>query len=157
MNHKLNKTTMSGREGLSCENFFFSLEEIGSIQSVEFESLGQHLIVDFYNCKSIPSTAESLEQVMLATAREIKSTVVTSSFHEFSPHGLSGVVVIAESHLAAHTWPEHGTVCVDLFTCSSEMESTAGLAFLFESLGAQKMTLASCPRGNIMTEFTAKE
>ena len=151
MNRKPNKIAMVAADVRSGERRYATTDEIRSIEPADFHGLGQHLIIDFYDCQAIPTTAKSIEQMMLATAHEIKATVVTSSFHEFSPHGLSGVVVIAESHLAAHTWPEHNVVCVDLFTCSGDMKSTTGLAFLFESLNAGSMTLASVSRGNIPT------
>ena len=146
MNRKPN-SALAGQAACSENRRYLTLEEVRSISPFGFNSLGQHLIVDFDDCQSIPTTAEALEQIMLATAQAINATVVTSSFHEFSPHGLSGVVVIAESHLAAHTWPEHNAVCVDLFTCSKEMDSTAGLALLFESLKAGSMSLACISRG----------
>ena len=149
MNRKPN-SALAGQATCTENRRYLTLEEVRTIEPLDFDSLGQHLIVDFDDCQYIPTTAEALEQMMLATARAIDATVVTSSFHEFSPHGLSGVVVIAESHLAAHTWPEHSAVCVDLFTCSSEMNSTAGLALLFESLNAGSMSLASISRGKII-------
>lgn len=124
-----------------------TVEEFVSANSPAFRGLGQHLIVDFHDCKKIPGTADELKQMMLETARVIKATVVTSSFHAFSPIGLSGVVVIAESHLAVHTWPEHKVVCIDLFTCSGKMNSNEGVAFLFESLQASSMTVKTMARG----------
>jgi S-adenosylmethionine decarboxylase proenzyme len=129
------------------EPAFRSIEEVLSIELNEFNGLGQHLLVDFSGCRSISKKADELEEVMLATARAIKATIVTSSFHEFNPQGLSGVVVIAESHLAVHTWPEHGAVCVDLFTCSSDMDAVAGLALMFETFDASTMQIQTVSRG----------
>ena len=126
---------------------FRTVAEFTATDPPAFRGLGQHLIVDFHDCKMVPQTASELEQMMLETARIIEATVVTSSFHAFSPIGLSGVVVIAESHLAAHTWPEHGIVCIDLFTCSDQMKSSDGLAFLFESLQAASMSVKTVARG----------
>ena len=126
---------------------FLSLEEVQRIEPAEFEGLGQHLLIDFFDCAAIPTTAAELEQAMLETAVRINATVVTSSFHEFNPQGLSGVVVIAESHLAAHTWPEHNAICVDLFTCSQGMDSVAGLVFLFQEFGAGSMSTNTVCRG----------
>ena len=126
---------------------FQTVEEFASTDSPTFSGLGQHLIVDFHDCKQIPQSASELEKVMLETASVIEATVVTSSFHAFSPIGLSGVVVIAESHLAAHTWPEHEIVCIDLFTCSGKMKSNEGVAFLFESLKASSMSIRTVARG----------
>ena len=126
---------------------FQTVAEFVATDPPAFRGLGQHLLVDFLDCKMIPQTADELEQLMLETARLVNATVVTSSFHAFNPIGLSGVVVIAESHLAAHTWPEHKIVCIDLFTCSDKMKSSDGLAFLFDSLQAASMSVKTVARG----------
>lgn len=131
--------------------------EIRAIEPAEFTGLGQHLLIDFHDCRSIASSTDELEQIMLESARRIKATVVSSSFHQFNPHGLSGVVVIAESHLAVHTWPEHQAVCVDLFTCSDQMDSMAGMAFLFESFAAGEMTIQTVPRGPVKNNQVLNE
>ncbi len=128
----------------------------GELDRIEFETiadsdqqgrLGSHYLADFYGCAAMPTTAPELQEMMLEAANLIGATVVTSSFHEFSPHGLSGVVVIAESHLAIHTWPENGVACIDLFTCSSDMDPRPGLKMLFQKFGAVSMNLTHCIRG----------
>ncbi len=82
------------------------------------KSLGRHLLVEFYNCDSdILDDVTIIEEHMRTAARKANSTVVNSTFHRFSPYGVSGVVVIAESHLSIHTWPEYKYAAVDLFTC----------------------------------------
>jgi len=55
---------------------------------------------------------------MLAAAKESGATILGESFHQFSPQGVSGVIIIAESHLTVHTWPEHGYAGADIFTCA---------------------------------------
>lgn len=82
--------------------------------------LGQHLIVELYGCNaSTLSDVGKVESIMVAAAKAAKATIVDTVFHLFKPHGVSGVVVIAESHLAVHTWPEHKYVSIDLFTCGT--------------------------------------
>ncbi len=109
--------------------------------------LGMHVLADFGGCQNVPDSADVLEQIMVKAANLCKATVVNTTFHEFNPIGLSGVVVIAESHLAVHTWPEHGAICIDLFTCSHEMNPTRALEFLFENFGARTMELERVTRG----------
>jgi len=109
--------------------------------------LGMHVLADFGGCQKVPDSADELEKIMVEAANLCKATVVNTTFHEFNPIGLSGVVVIAESHLAVHTWPEHGAVCIDLFTCSHEMDPTRALEFLFGTFGAQTMELERVTRG----------
>ena len=58
-----------------------------------------------------------IRNALLEAAEKTGATIVGQSFHQFSPQGVTGVVSIAESHLAIHTWPEFGYAAVDIFTC----------------------------------------
>lgn len=85
------------------------------------KALGQHLILELYGCApDALSSVACVQDAMQRAARAAKATIVDSVFHHFKPHGVSGVVVIAESHFAIHTWPEHGFASVDLFTCGAK-------------------------------------
>ncbi len=82
------------------------------------EGLGSHLIAELFNCDEFYiSDCKKVENVILAAAELAGTTVIKHFFHEFSPHGVSGVVIIAESHFTIHTWPEHGYAAIDIFTC----------------------------------------
>jgi spermidine synthase len=83
-------------------------------------SLGRHVLVEFFGCSSeILNDVPLIESSMVTAAKEAGATVINSVFHHFSPFGVSGVVVIQESHLAIHTWPEYRYAAVDLFTCGN--------------------------------------
>ncbi len=84
---------------------------------------------------------------MLAAAEASGATVVTHNFHHFSPLGISGVVIISESHLAIHTWPEHRFAAVDFFTCVNRVVPERALDSLRTALGAQHMETAHLERG----------
>ena len=84
---------------------------------------------------------------MEEAATRIGATIIASTFHEFQPQGLSGVVVIGESHLAVHTWPEYDSVCVDLFTCSPSMDAGPGIEFLKSAFQAERVVSRILPRG----------
>lgn len=73
---------------------------------------------------------------MVRAAEESGATVVDTHFHEFAPQGISGVVVIKESHFAIHTWPEHGFAAVDVFTCGRSVDVERAIAILKEGFGA---------------------
>ncbi len=82
------------------------------------QALGRQILVEFYDCdKDILIDQEAIRTALIEACVIGKATVVTDTFHSFSPHGVSGVVVIAESHVAIHTWPEYGYAAVDIFTC----------------------------------------
>jgi S-adenosylmethionine decarboxylase proenzyme len=80
------------------------------------------------------------------------ASIVQSVFHLFNPHGISGVVVIAESHLAIHTWPEYGYSAVDIFTCGEEVDPWRAYRYLKENLGAGSSSSVEMSRGEIDSE-----
>lgn len=75
------------------------------------------------------------------------ATVVQKNFHHFSPYGVSGVVVIAESHFAIHTWPEYGYAAVDLFTCGSSCDPKVAYDYLQDKLGSGSAFYSELKRG----------
>lgn len=81
-------------------------------------SLGSHLLIELFDCDGAALEQEaSVGTAMREAAVESNATVVAESFHEFKPWGVSGAVIIQESHYTIHTWPEHGYAAIDLFYC----------------------------------------
>ena len=119
-------------------------------QPTNDQVLGWHWLVDFYQCSELPTEASVLEAILITAAELAGATVVQSCFHQFSPHGLSGVVVIAESHLAAHTWPEHQAMCIDLFSCSQKINVQVAIDFISEKIGPGKVDRRSITRGDLL-------
>lgn len=79
---------------------------------------GRHILLELSDCpRELLDSTGRLEEILRRCAERGGATVVSSNFHHFSPQGVSGVVVIAESHVTVHTWPEHGYAAVDVFTC----------------------------------------
>ena len=114
-------------------------------------ALGHHLLAEFTGCD--PASLTDLEGVttaMLHAAEASGATIVTHSFHHFSPHGVSGAVIIAESHLAIHTWPEHSFAAVDFFSCGA-VDMDRGLALLKAAFGATGETRLLLERGPLRT------
>jgi len=110
--------------------------------------LGRHLLVDFYDCDSaILDDVERIEARLVESALVASSTVINSIFHHYSPYGVSGVVVIAESDITIHTWPEYGYAAVDVFTCGEEIDPWKAYEFLRDSFGAQRFEAREVTRG----------
>ncbi|WP_243288177.1 adenosylmethionine decarboxylase [Geothrix terrae] len=111
-------------------------------------ALGRHLLVEYTGCDAaVLADLERITTAMLDAARASGATIVTHSFHHFSPHGVSGAVIIAESHLAIHTWPEHRFAAVDFFSCGP-VDMGRGLAVLhaaFKATGETRMALERGP------------
>ncbi len=104
--------------------------------------LGRHLIVEVFDADpSLLNDAHALEQLLLHAARAAHATVVESVFHRFSPYGVSGVVMIAESHLTIHTWPEYGYAAIDIFTCGPKMDLDAAVEVIRQGLGGRTLQI----------------
>ena len=88
-----------------------------------------------------------IEKHMKQAALEANATIVQSIFHLFNPWGVSGAVVISESHLTIHTWPEYGYAAVDLFTCGDEVNPWDAFNYLSEKLQAGRVETTEVPRG----------
>ena len=88
---------------------------------------------------------------MVSAAVAAKATVVAKAFHRFSPHGVSGVLVIEESHLSIHTWPEVGYAAVDFYTCGDCLPEKAHQSLL-DSLKARHAELMVVARGQLCSQ-----
>jgi S-adenosylmethionine decarboxylase len=117
-------------------------------KAVSISNLGRHILAEFYNCNSnVLNNAELIETAMEEAAVECGATVVEKRFHMFSPYGVSGVVIISESHLAIHTWPEYGYAAVDLFTCGDSCDPLVAYEYLKEKLNAGSAIYTELQRG----------
>ncbi len=130
----------------------FALPNEDEILPVAMRGLGSHWLVDFYECQRLPNDRQALEAMLVIAAEKAGATVVQSCFHQFSPYGLSGVVVIAESHLAGHTWPEHRAMCIDFFSCSSKIDATIAIAFIASQVQAARTDQRNIVRGSLLEE-----
>jgi S-adenosylmethionine decarboxylase len=98
---------------------------------------GIHLLGEWYGCTAdLPEMthADALRAVCLRLSNASGMTIVGDSFHQFAPAGVTGTVLLAESHLAIHTWPEHGFVTVDVYVCNYTTDNTAKAERLFRSM-----------------------
>lgn len=110
--------------------------------------LGVQIIADLYDCdRDRIDDAELVCEAMLEAARRARATIMAHNFHRFSPQGVSGVVIIAESHLAIHTWPEHNFAAIDLFTCGDVAHAQECFAYLKEVFRSGRLTTTTIERG----------
>jgi S-adenosylmethionine decarboxylase len=111
-------------------------------------ALGRHLLIDLQDCnKEALNDLGFLRDTVVSAAIDCGAVVLGESFHRFSPQGVSGVVVIAESHLSIHTWPEYGYAAVDIFTCGTTVNPEKAAEVLIEKLGAENPSLMEIQRG----------
>ena len=115
-------------------------------------ALGRHLLVELHDCnKEALNDLGLLRDVMVKAAIDCGAVVLGESFHRFSPQGVSGVVIIAESHLSIHTWPEYGYAAVDIFTCGTFVNPEKAAQVLIEKLGSRNHSVMEIPRGVLVT------
>jgi len=115
-------------------------------------ALGKHLLLELKDCdKEVLNDLSFLRGILLAAAGEAGATVLGESFHQFNPQGVSGVVIIAESHLFIHTWPEYGYAAVDIFTCGDSVQPERAVEILIRKLGAKNHSILEMSRGILDT------
>ncbi len=111
------------------------------------KTLGRHLIAELYDCdRARIDDVAVVERCLRAAAERVGATVVAGAFHRYAPQGVSGTLLIAESHLSIHTWPEHGYVAADIFTCGG-LDPRPGFVLLAEGLGARAHRVQELVRG----------
>jgi S-adenosylmethionine decarboxylase len=123
-------------------------------------ALGRHVLIEFYGCPSeLIENNALIEQHMCGAANYSGATIVESVFHHFNPYGVSGAVIIKESHLTIHTWPEYGFVSVDVYTCGDSVNPWKAADYLSEKLQAKKTESIEVPRGTIdkIRQFAKQE
>lgn len=112
------------------------------------KKLGRHLIAEYAECsRSKLADTGFIEESMKEAVRKSGATIVRSVFHRYSPQGVSGVVVIAESHMSIHTWPEYGYAAVDFFTCGPVVDPYKAHKYLGVRLESSTGTLTELARG----------
>jgi S-adenosylmethionine decarboxylase len=116
-------------------------------------ALGKHLMLELKDCdREVLNDLSFLQSILSAAASEAGATVLGNSFHQFEPQGVSGVVIIAESHLFIHTWPECGYAAVDIFTCGDSVKPGKAAKILVEKLGAKNHSILEIQRGILDTD-----
>ena len=116
-------------------------------------ALGKHLLLELKDCdREVLNDLGFLKSILLAAASESGATILGESFHQFNPHGVSGVVIIAESHLFIHTWPECGYAAVDIFTCGNSVQPEKAAQKIIRELGAKNHSILEIQRGILNAE-----
>lgn len=111
-------------------------------------ALGTHLLLELKDCNSkILSDLNKVQEILVSAAQQAKATIVEVSFHKFSPFGISGMVVIAESHLSIHTWPEYDFAAVDIFTCGELLKPEVAASFIIEEFHSKNPSMVEIKRG----------
>lgn len=112
------------------------------------KALGKHIVCELSGCD--PETlanVDGIHAMMVAAARAAKATVMESAFHRFDPQGVSGTVILAESHLSIHTWPEKGYAAMDFYTCGDHTDPWLACEHAAAVLNAKSILTTEFKRG----------
>ena len=112
--------------------------------------LGTHIVAEFFQSDfDALNDNKKLEKAMEQAATEAGATILSSHSHFFEPHGVSAVVIIQESNLCIHTWPEFGYAAADFFTCGDTVNPWKSFEYLKEFLKCKKVNTMEIMRGNV--------
>jgi S-adenosylmethionine decarboxylase len=112
------------------------------------KALGRHFLLELKDCnRDLLNDLDALKRLLREAAIECGAEILSDSFHHFTPQGVSGVVIIAESHLCIHTWPEHGYAAVDIFTCGTRVKPEIATQYLIDKLGSKNQVIIEMQRG----------
>ena len=109
--------------------------------------VGMHVLGDFWGSRACPGTVAELTSLMAEAATLAGATVLQTMSHVFEPQGLTVVLLLAESHMSLHTWPERDLVAVDIFTCGESMDPQRAIDRLGAALAPTRVVVKTLPRG----------
>ncbi|MCL4342501.1 MAG: adenosylmethionine decarboxylase [Candidatus Thermoplasmatota archaeon] len=116
-------------------------------------TVGVQIIADLYGIdEDLISESGKLYDIIEAAVKVGKLTKISSDYYQFQPRGVSGIVLLAESHLSFHTWPEHGLVTLDIYTCGDPENADAAFNYIVSVLAPTSVEYKKLSRGNLITE-----
>lgn len=111
------------------------------------ETIGFHYVVEAAGCdEEILQSADRIREIFLKAAKIGNMEVKASYFFKFSPTGVSGMVIVAESHISIHTWPELGYAALDVYTCG-DSDPEKAVDYILERIGARHAHVSEVRRG----------
>ena len=103
------------------------------------DMLGKHCILELYQCDLFRLNDEAFIRTIINSAARISgATLLNLITHKFEPQGITGLALLAESHISIHTWPEHGYAAVDVFTCGEHTSPEIACEVIYNELLAQR-------------------
>ncbi len=115
---------------------------------MNMDTMGRHVISELWGCNTEKlNNMKFIEETFVDAALRSGAEVREVAFHKFAPHGVSGVVIISESHLTIHSFPEHGYASIDVYTCGDRIDPNVAANYIAEALEADTRENVELPRG----------
>ena len=117
------------------------------VENAEQEFLGKHLIAEFLGAENI-SDPLSVEEALISAARKSGATILNSDIHDFGDGmGVTGVVMLAESHISIHTWPEISYAALDVFVCGNHTDPYLAIKSMEDDFSPEQVQITEHRRG----------
>ena len=118
-------------------------------------TIATHVLVELYGVDAgLLDDPARLEAILRDAAQAARTEVLGAVGHKFQPQGASVVLLVAESHLSVHTWPEHRYASADILTCGNTLP-TAGVEALLKGFAPERHEVRTIDRGGALTPQTA--
>ena len=102
----------------------YGVHVVGAVYGVDFKSLDK---------------VKQVKKFLVETVKESNLSYLSDKFHQFEPHGVTGVILLAESHISIHTWPEDGFAAIDIFTCGPKADAVFAFDLLTSKLNPKRV------------------
>lgn len=117
------------------------------------DTLGRHIILEMWGCcKDIIDNVDVIKNILTKATESTKATLVDVICHRFSPYGVTGVAILAESHISVHTWPEYGYAAADIFICGNTVNPMNAASYMTESFHAKETSILELKRGSLVSK-----
>jgi len=115
-------------------------------QTKKLKYAGIHLLAEFWYGKIIEDPKE-IKRILIEAVKKANNTPLKVTIHKFQPQGITGIVLLAESHIAIHTWPENNYVAIDIYTCGDKASPKKALEYLKKEFQPKKVEIKEIKRG----------
>ncbi|MFH1462548.1 MAG: adenosylmethionine decarboxylase [bacterium] len=117
--------------------------------NLKIKYFGIHLIAEFWHGEIIEDP-KRIKKILLQAVKEANNTPLKIAIHKFEPQGITGIVLLAESHIALHTWPEFNYVAIDIYTCGDKATPAKALEYLKGEFKPKKVEIKEIKRGQVL-------
>ena len=112
------------------------------------KTLGLHILADLYGVEADKiDRVEDIRELLEGAVKYADLTKISSHYYQFQPHGATGVILLAESHISIHTWPEHGIATVDVYTCGDPTKAYKAMDYIISKLSPTRVDKQVHDRG----------
>ncbi len=128
-------------------NEFSKINDTKTVHTISGSNIGRHCILELYQCDKAKINDESfIRTTITSSAKAAGATLINLVTHSFNPQGVTGLALLAESHISIHTWPEIGYAAIDVFTCGEHTMPEKACQLLSKDFSAKNFSFRNILR-----------